>query len=221
MSFSFEDWSGCWELWKKLRGRKNGLFEEEVRPVTRRREKEVCLGNARMRKHPIFGPVTASPFQGLKDAHTPTHTLTHARTRWQVSACSTLYVLKSAQPKFHIPVIAFSISSCELGSQRWLRAKGKFISSQCQTRSSSVKGRSNNKPRCWLFFFNSERENCSFEKQTWIVWHFRSGKEQRGKNLLISFKGGGKNSNFSGSICGGCQPTQLLKLKCVGKSEWS
>lgn len=31
------------------------------------------------------------PFQGLK-THTPAH------TQWQVSACSTLYVLKSAQP---------------------------------------------------------------------------------------------------------------------------
>lgn len=50
-----------------------------VKPAIRkRREKEVCPGNARMRKHPIFGPVTASPFfGGIKDAqmHACTHTL--------------------------------------------------------------------------------------------------------------------------------------------------
>lgn len=49
----------------------------------------MCQGNTRMRKHPIFGPVTASLFffffcGGIKDTHA------HSRTRRHVSACSTL-----------------------------------------------------------------------------------------------------------------------------------
>lgn len=36
--------------------------EANVKPAIRK--KEVCPGNARMRKHPIFGPVTASLFFG-------------------------------------------------------------------------------------------------------------------------------------------------------------
>lgn len=75
---------------KEAQTRQVGEDEErQEATVTRRREREVCLGNARMRKHPIFGPVTASLLRGLK---------THTHTLRQVCACSVLYVLKSVQP---------------------------------------------------------------------------------------------------------------------------
>lgn len=71
-------------------------------------------GKSSNEKTSDFWASQSQPLQRIKDAHRPhTHAFTHAHGGKCLLAAHSLYVLKSAQ-QFHIPLIAFLISSCEL-----------------------------------------------------------------------------------------------------------
>lgn len=142
-------------------------------------------------------------FSRIKDARP--RTLTHARTQWQVSACSTLYVLKSVQPNstFQSLLSPFHHVSSErrIGGDR--EGGLPFWNARIGPIQFDVGG--TNKPRSWQMFlwshFYVKKEKTNRVPLECMRWHLL-----KRKGLAVFLRGKGENFNLSDKIFIGDPP---------------